>query len=176
MIKIKEILKNKWTRVMLLLGVLSILYNSSWGFVLISGESMEPYYKSGDMVFINKMTYKLTPIKRHDIVTIKTKEGERLIKRIVGLAGDKIKIEEGFIYLNNEIVRDVYGRGRVYMQLVDENNKDLRSWETGEKVVDYTNEEEITIPKGCVWIMGDNRSMSWYGVLPIKNIEGLVIF
>lgn len=176
MAKIKEVLKNKWVRIMLLLGILSILTNSTYGPVLIHGDSMHPYYRSWDIVFVNRIHYKFNSIKRYDIVIIKTKAGERLIKRVVGLGGDKIKIEEGFICLNNKIIQDAHGHGRVYVQLVDKNDKDLHYWGTDKKVINYITKKEITVPKGCVWVVGDNRSISWYGVLPVKNIEGLVIF
>ena len=32
------------------------------------------------------------------------------------------------------------------------------------------------VPKGHVWVIGDNRSLSWYGMVKIKNIKSLVIF
>ena len=36
--------------------------------------------------------------------------------------------------------------------------------------------KEVKIPEGFAWVIGDNRNLSWYGMVEIKNIKGLVIF
>jgi hypothetical protein len=62
--------------------------------------------------------------------------------------------------------------------LVDENDNNLEYWEgpeAGQPVTELTNQKFKKIPQGYVWVIGDNRELSWYGLLKIKNIKGLVI-
>jgi len=41
--------------------------------------------------------------------------------------------------------------------------------------MEWVNEKKIYIPKGYVWVIGDNIEDSWYGLLPIKGIKGIII-
>ena len=42
--------------------------------------------------------------------------------------------------------------------------------------VSNTDEDVGKVPEGYVWVIGDNRSMSWYGLVKIQEIKGLVLF
>ena len=82
------------------------------------------------------------------------------IKRVIGVEGDHIKIEEGKVYLNGKELEESYLRDGI-------------TTEGG----NYT---DITVPEGCVFVMGDNRPHSTdsrsFGCIPVKRIESRVLF
>ena len=123
-----------------------------------------------------------SPAKLDAVVIEDKAENEALVKRVIGLAGDKVKIKNGYIYINDSKFEDPYGKGRVGIFLVDESGEPLLYWESGEwgnvgdPVIEYSNYQELTVPERHVWVIGDNRTESWSGVLPIKDIKALVIF
>lgn len=81
------------------------------------------------------------------------------IKRVIGIAGDHIKIEDGKVYLNDEELNEPYIREGVTTQ------KD--------------NFSDIVVPEGCVFVMGDNRSQSTdsrdFGCIPLEKVESKVV-
>ncbi len=65
----------------------------------MTGKSMLPTLQEGDRLLVNKMIYQLISPGRMDVVVIE-KDGRGLVKRIVGLPGDTISMENGEIYVN----------------------------------------------------------------------------
>jgi len=184
MSKIKEFLAKSKLRSASYLLILMLFswycfFGYKYGFVYTVGESMDPTYKDGGTVVVQRIRNlgKDWKPSRWDVVIILDREEkEKLSKRIIGLEGDKIQIKEGLIYLNDKELNDPYGKGKITIQLVDQDDNDLHYWGTNEKVMRNIEEAEITVPEGHVWIIGDNRPMSWYGMLPVRDIKALVIF
>ncbi len=138
------------------LFVVWAIFGHKYQFAYNKGGSMEPAYSNGDWIIVEKRNHlrKSWRPDRYDVVLINDPESaDNLCKRVIGLSGDTIEIKEGIILLNDEKLKDPFGRGTV--QLVDE--------------------KQIAVPKGFVWIIGDERECSWYGILSIKNIKGLII-
>lgn len=83
------------------------------------------------------------------------------IKRVIGIPGDHIKIENGKVYLNGEELEEPYLADTV---------------ETNSLGGMYT---DIIVPENCVFAMGDNRSKSKdcrsFGCIPLEKIEGKVV-
>ena len=155
-------------------------FSSKYRFVKTIGPSMEPTLKDGEWVIFEKRSSlgKDWFPRRFDKVIIKDQE-ENLSKRIIGLPGDTIEIKEGFIYLNKRKLQDLFGRGKISFYLVDENDNNLKYWsgpEAGKDVIELINQKKEKVPKGFVWVIGDNRKESWYGLLPIKNITGKILY
>ncbi len=121
---------NKWMKEVLstglyLLGVLLVTY-----FIItfvgqrtvVNGPSMEPTLlgtdagnpeKKGDNLIVDKLTYQFQDPKRFDIIVFPYRYGnkEYYIKRIIGLPGEKVRIdEEGNIYINEELLQEGYGK------------------------------------------------------------------
>ena len=80
------------------------------------------------------------------------------IKRIIGVAGDHIKIESGKVYLNGQELNEPYLRDGI---------------KTEQKV--FT---DIIVPENCVFVMGDNRPQSMdsrsFGCIPLEKVESKV--
>ena len=176
----RDFLKNKIIRVCLILIVITFPFASKYRFVKTVGPSMQPTLVDGEWVVIERRSSlgKDWLPKRLNNVVIKDKN-ENLSKRIIGLPGDSVEIKEGFIYLNGRKLRDPFGKGKIGFYLVDENDNNLKYWngpEAGKDVVKLVYQNKEKIPKGFVWVIGDNRRDSWFGLLPIKNIVGKILY
>jgi signal peptidase I len=97
-------------RVVLLLLVL-VLIVRRWVCcpILITGNSMLPTLRSGQLALLNKLAYRFRPPERGDIVSLWT-GGELWTKRVLGLPGEEIEIRRGTIYVNGSPLREPYVR------------------------------------------------------------------
>ena len=146
----------------------------------ISGDSMLPNFESGERVII---TYK-NDYKRGDVVvcridkkTFEVDEDAYWIKRIIGLPGDRITWNEFGLTLNGKLIDEDY----VYRN--ENGTMTIGTLFNGEFVFkgNYEYEDKsfgTVIPKGYVFIMGDNRGVSqdgrYIGLVPVENVVGVV--
>lgn len=80
---------------------------------VVHGISMENTLQDGDNLIVDKWTYRKHEPKRFDIVVFpyKYEKGTYYIKRVIGLPGESVRIDEtGNIYINEELLTDPYGR------------------------------------------------------------------
>jgi signal peptidase I len=123
----------------------------------IPSGSMIPTLEIGDRVLVNKFIYRFTDPSRGDIIVFESVDNsnEDLIKRVVGLPGDRIAVRGGKLFVNGERQREPY---------------------TNKKLPDRSFYAQTRVPKNHVFVMGDNRGNSAdsrvFGPLPEKNIEG----
>ena len=105
----------------------------------VTGLSMEPHIRSGEYVLINTFAYRLGAPQRGDIVAFRHDGDDRaiFIKRVIGIPGDRIRIERGRVYVNALVLPEPYVR-----------HADDRTF------------AEITVPKSSVYVLGDNRAQS----------------
>ena len=174
----------------------------------IPSGSMKPNLLVGDFIFVSKWSYGYSkhslpfsiPIipgkifdkspKRGDIVVFKTPENNRTdyIKRVIGIPGDVIKINEGIITINgNKIFR------KKLSDFIDKdnnsNNKRVRRYKEylfnhEIEVLDLfdnsiaDNTREFKVPENFFFVMGDNRDNSQdsrfdtVGFVPFDNLVG----
>jgi len=105
----------------------------------VTGLSMEPYIRSGEYVLINTFAYRLGAPRRSEIVAFRHEGDTRAVflKRVVGLPGDRIRIDRGQVYVNGRKLDEPYVA-----------HGDDRSF------------PEVTVPNGSVYVLGDNRAQS----------------
>lgn len=117
--------------------IIALLINKFLLFkVIIPSESMVPTLNVDDRLFVTRV-YDLDNLKRGDIVVFYSEELQAdLIKRLIGLPGDKIKIENGIVSVNGEVLKEDY--------IGTEDN--------------FNGEYEV--PEGKYFFLGDNRLWS----------------
>lgn len=77
----------------------------------VSGEYMSPTLQDGDEVLIDRMRYRIRSIKRNDVVVVRHNGSEHsyyTVERVIGMPGEKVKIEEGEVYINGEKLKEKY--------------------------------------------------------------------
>lgn len=108
--------------------------------IRVNGESMLPTLKNKDYMILDKISYRFGEIKRFDIVVIKY-NGEYLIKRVIGLPGERVEYMNNKLYVNGKRIKEKYTRIEMY---------DYNIEELGQK----------EIPEDCYFVLGDNRPNS----------------
>ena len=78
--------------------------------VKVEGTSMMPGLEDQERIFVNKFVYRWEPIQRGDIVVFRYPRdtSKSYIKRVIGVAGDRIRIENGQVYVNGEALDEDY--------------------------------------------------------------------
>ncbi|HEY52563.1 MAG TPA: signal peptidase I [Caldilineae bacterium] len=121
----------------------------------VEGYSMEPTLHGQERLVIEKLSFHFHPPERGDIVVLRVPEygKEMLIKRVIGLPGDTIAVENGQVILNGETLVEDYINGPV-----------------------RGNYGPMVVPPDSVFVMGDNRNNSndsrAFGPIPYDNIVG----
>jgi signal peptidase I len=169
----------------------------------IPSPSMERTLLIGDFLFVNKAVYgahvpftewhlpKFRDPERSDLVIFDSVEDgvTKVVKRVMGLAGDTIEMRDRVIYRNGVQLDEPYA------QYVEGEPADppirrdqIRRWQSPHLVgrdtagywPDRNNWGPVVIPEGHLFVMGDNRELSWdgrfWGFLPRQNIRGTPLF
>jgi signal peptidase I len=141
------------------LAVLALLLAAFFvRFPQVSGLSMEPHIRSGEYVIINTFAYRIGAPRRGEIVAFRHDSGARtvFIKRVVGLPGERIRIDRGKVYVDGRSLNEPY------VALTDD-----RSF------------AEVSVPPGSVYVLGDNRANSEdsrvFGPVPDDRLIGRAI-
>ncbi|MFA6493154.1 MAG: signal peptidase I [Patescibacteria group bacterium] len=99
----------KWLIVLIVLGTLVHFYIGTIS--IVDGQSMEPNFHSGEYLIVNRWTYLFGTPSRGDPVVLRfpgDPEHVKYIKRIIGLPGEKVSIQSGSVYINDQKLPESY--------------------------------------------------------------------
>lgn len=128
--------------------------------VRVENISMEPTLMPGEFLLVNKLAYKFSEVGRGDVVVFHYPQNPRedYIKRVIGIPGDVISVQNGKVTINGQPLNEPY---------IAAAPQYTGTW---------------TVPAGNIFVLGDNRnqssdSHSW-GYVPYSNIVGkaLVVY
>lgn len=130
--------------------------------VRVDGSSMNNTLNDGQILILNKLTYKRSDIKRYDIVVIKF-ENKRIIKRVIGLPNEVIEIKNNKVYANGVELDNSFASTI---------SEDFSMSEIG----------KVKVPGDSYFVLGDNRAVSndsrdpLVGTIRKEIIEGKASF
>lgn len=139
---------------LLLSVVLFFLINALSARIKIDGSSMEPNLHHGEFVIVSKINYRIGEPERGDVVVFDFPRNitQEYIKRIIGLPGEQIRIEDGNVYVNGLLLTEPY------------------------LMKDPHYEGEWVVPENALFVLGDNRNNSSdshnWGMVPMENVIG----
>jgi len=143
----------------------------------IPSRSMVPTLLVGDQLVVNKLIYgikipyfrntiiPITDPQRGDIIVFIYPKDRSIefIKRVIGIGGDTIKIKDKKIFLNGQLFTDnigIYTDKMIYPGSVQPRD----------------NFGPVTVPKGSLFVLGDNRDESmdsrFWGFVDLKDVQG----
>ena len=137
---------------------------------VVEGSSMYPRFQTNDFLIVDKISYHLKSPSRGDIIVFKFPYdiNTNYVKRIIGLPGDTVKIENGMVTVKNQ----AHGDGAVLSEpYLSPGNTTLLS--------NTSTKNEFVVPDGQYFVLGDNRKASSdsreWGFLPQGNIIGRAV-
>lgn len=134
----KELVKKNYIKEFLpyFIVILVVIFIKIFVFspIRVNGASMNPTLNDKDIMILDEISYRFSEIERFNIVVVK-EENEYLIKRIIGLPGEKIEYKDNKLYIDGKYVKE-----------------DFKHMET----MDFS----ITLGEDEYFIMGDNRTNS----------------
>lgn len=153
----------EWTKSIIIAFILAYIIK----FILIEGHtpptlSMYPTIQTQDRMMAEKITYRFKSPQRQDIIVFypptKANAGnKKYLKRVVAVGGDTVEIKNSKMYLNGKEIFEPYLNEMPYYTL-----------------------HPTKIPKGHLFVLGDNRNNSAdshiWGILPVKNVIGKLVF
>ena len=144
--------------------------------IWIDGISMEPTYDNKQWTLMQRkrsLGSNWIP-DRFDVVVVWSDEyKEYLCKRVIGLPGETVRIDDGRIYIDSTEIIDTFGKGdvtyyeRVYRVTVPNGNPWIM------RPVDPVTLRIVDSDE--VWVVGDNRGDSIFGHFPINKIKGKIV-
>lgn len=123
--------------------IFAILILQFFSFYLVSGDSMAPTLKNNNYLIVKKGFLRENDYKKGDIIIFQTavksslKNEKDLVKRIIAVEGDEVKIENNHVYINENLIQENYLKNDITLGTL-----------------------KIKVDKGNYFVMGDNREIS----------------
>ena len=127
---------------------------------LVNGTSMDPTFKNGDYLIVDQLSYRFKSPERGDVIIMKYPKdtSKDFIKRVIGLRGERVKIDGGKVTIFNEARPEGFVLDEPYIKFAKSDSSDIQ----------LKNDE--------YFMMGDNRAGSSdsriWGPLPEKDVVG----
>ena len=139
----------------------------------ISSATMEPTIQQGDWLWAERRYYCSRDPERGDLalLALASHPGTVFVKRVIGLPGDRVQLKKAELYLNGESVRRDWIESAIHSDESGETHQQARFMETLPNEARYAvdvadpdapieNTEEVTVPAGQYFMLGDNRDHS----------------
>ena len=141
-------------------ALLFVVINAISARIRVDGFSMEPTLHNGEFVIVNKLAYKFGNIQPGDVIVFHYPRDpeQEYIKRVIGLPGDRVKITNGQVYINDQPISEPYIAAPPKYQ------------------------SEWNVPEDSLFVLGDNRNNSSdshnWGPVPKNHVIGqaLVVY
>lgn len=140
--------------------------------------SMAPTIQAGDKLIARKAVYTSQNPQRGEVVIFRNPEDRSIqyVKRVVGLAGDRIAIQNSVLLINGEPVSTKpTDQKNVYLETLGDNEHKIIAGTP--KAKDFA---EIIVPPNHCFVLGDNRDMSrdsrYFGPVPYSSLTGQASF
>jgi signal peptidase I len=134
---------------------------------IVSGSSMEPTFENGQYLIVNELDYHIGNPQRGDVIVFKYPKNtsEYFIKRVIGLPGEKVLIQNGKVIIYNTANPNGFTLNESYLP--------------AGLYTEATTDQPITLGPDEYFVLGDNRPASsdsrFWGDVPSNDIVGKVV-
>lgn len=138
--------------------LLFVAINAVSARIRVDGHSMVPTFQDGEFVIVDKISYSFKDPERGEIVVFHYPRDpeQEYIKRIIGLPGEEITVQDGIVAVNGEVLAETYISAAPSYEL------------------------DLVVPEGEYFVLGDNRNNSSdshnWGTVPTDYLVGRAIF
>ncbi|MEX2415287.1 MAG: signal peptidase I [Paenibacillaceae bacterium] len=160
----------EWTKALLIAAALVFLIRwLAFTPFIVDGESMLPNFNNEERMIVNKLIYDFRDPQRFEVIVFLAPEGKDFIKRVIGLPGDKVRVDGDNVYINGEPISEPY-----IQEEIDQAAAEGKIYNSSTMSIT----EEVTVPKDSLFVMGDNRPrskdsrFSQVGFVPYDAIVG----
>lgn len=142
----------EWAKALLIAAVLVFLIRwLAFTPFIVDGESMLPNFHNEERMIVNKLIYDFHDPKRFEVIVFLAPEGKDFIKRVIGLPGDKVRVDGDNVYINGEPISEPF-----IQEEIDQAAAEGRIYNSSTMSIT----EEVTVPEDSLFVMGDNRPRS----------------
>ena len=130
--------------------------------IQVVGTSMLPNLDDGELMLLDKISYRFKDVERYDVVVINKDGDDPIIKRIIGLPGEEVRVTNNKLFIND---KEIY-----------------QNFETNGNTSDFdlSSLDQEKIPEDYYFVLGDNRVNSIdsriIGLIHKDEIEGKAFF
>ncbi|MFT8362894.1 MAG: signal peptidase I [Sporolactobacillus sp.] len=160
-----------WVKAIVIAVIIAlVIRNFVFSNYIVRGDSMRSTLQNGNRLIVNMLDYRFSSPHRFDVIVFHATPTEDYVKRIIGLPGDTIRYSHDQLYVNGKKVAEPYLQ------------KNKAKMPTGVDLTQSFSLHSLTgsyrVPKGKLWVMGDNRRNSedsrYFGFVDESKVVGKV--
>lgn len=165
----------EWIKALAIAGLLVFVIR--WFLVspfIVDGDSMRPNFHDRERIIVNKILYDIREPQRGEVIVFHVpEEGRDFIKRVIGVPGDTVKVEDDKVYINGQQIEENYLK-----EAYEKAHAAGDLYNQQDELSDFPNDRfpDGKIPEGTLFVMGDNRSNSedsrMIGYIPMDRVVG----